>query len=122
MYGYPEKAKEYLQSGIARQYWVEADLLASEAIASDDKVKRDTIEILKQISDLDVIFDSSKAIVFYNVARIAKSGNINGLDVNHYLDLAKDLDKREITKRIKIDPVFKINSEASNECAYRQNT
>ena len=122
MYGYPEKAKEYLQSGIARQYWVEADLLASEAIASDDKVKRDTIEILKQISDLDVIFDSSKAIVFYNVARIAKSGNINGLDVNHYLDLAKDLDKREITKRIKIDPVFKMNSEASNECAYRQNT
>lgn len=117
-----KKAKEYLQSGIARQYWVEADLLASEAIASDDKVKRDTIEILKQISDLDVIFDSSKAIVFYNVARIVKSGNINGLDANYYLDLAKDLDKREITKRIKIDPVFKMNSEASNECAYRQNT
>jgi hypothetical protein len=117
MYGYPEKAKEYLQFGIARQYWVEADLLASEAIVADDKVRRDIIDILKQISELDVIFDSSKAIVLYNIARIAKSGNINNLDFNQYLELAKNLDKNEITKRIKIDPVFKMSSEANNECA-----
>lgn len=106
MYGYPEKAKEYLQSGTSRQYWVEADLLASEAINSDDKTKKDTIEILKQISNVETIVDGSKAIIYYDIARIAKSRAEGSPIVEQYLELAISLDKIEITKRLENDPIF----------------
>ena len=106
MYGYPERAKEYLQAGASRQYWVEADLLASEAINSDDKMKKDTIEILKQLSKVEVMRRESKAIVFYNIARIAESSDLDSSIIHQHLEIAKSLSKREIEKRLAIDPIF----------------
>jgi hypothetical protein len=114
MYGYPEKAKEYLQAGASRQYWVEADLLASEAINSNDKTKKDTIEILKQLSKVEVMFSESKAIVLYNIARIAKSSDLDSSIVDQNLDLARKLCKREVEKRLKIDPIFRVLDKTDN--------
>lgn len=111
MYGYPEKAKDYLQSDSSRMYWVEADLLASEAINGDEKVKTDTIEILKSLSNIEVIAEGSKAIVLYNIARIAASSDS---DVSsEYLALAKKLDAEEIERRLSIDPLFLTSSETN---------
>lgn len=106
MYGYPEKAKEYLVSNSNRQYWVEADLLTAEAILGDDKQKHDTIKILKVISELPQIIKGSKAITYYNIARLSKVIEADNNQVEEYLDMAKKLDKSEIENRLLRDPVF----------------
>lgn len=114
MYGYPEKAREYLTSGTDRQYWVEADLLAAEAMLGDEKMKTDTIEILLLISDIQNIAITSKAIAFYNIARLYKALEINDGRLEKYVDLAKALDKTEIENRLLRDPVFKSYQISNN--------
>ncbi|KAA1163857.1 hypothetical protein EU508_03130 [Pseudoalteromonas fuliginea] len=105
IYGYPEKAKEYLNAGLSRQYWIEADLLASEAILGNIRLKNDMIKILSRVSMLPNINKTSKSVVIYNIARINKSlGNDIESDTN--LEIAKDLDRLEIESRIEFDPLF----------------
>ena len=106
MYGYPEKAKEYLNSGSSRQYWVEADLLAAEAILGDEKIKNDFIKVLLVISELPNIARASKAITYYNIARLSKVLGANNERVGEYLELAKNLDKSEVEGRLSRDPLF----------------
>ncbi|MCK4825800.1 hypothetical protein KA005_59175 [bacterium] len=106
MYGYPEKAKEYLNSEANRQYWVEADLLSSEAINGNEKLKKDTIQILLTICETQYMAESSKAITYYNIARIYKALNTENKKIDEYLHLAKDIDKKEIEERLSHDPVF----------------
>ena len=114
MYGYPDKAKEYLQSESSRKYWVEADLLASEAINADEKTKSDTINILKQLSNVDSIAEGSRAVIYYNIARIAKVYDGDSSCINEYLELAKKLDKKEVERRMNIDPIFQSCNETNN--------
>lgn len=111
LYGYPEKAREYLNSSADRQYWVEADLLAAEALIGDEKLKKDTIKILIMITDIPNIVSTSKAIAFYNIARIHKSLRTGDETVNEYLNLAIELDKPLINSRVSRDPVFSPDQE-----------
>tara|TARA_R110000764_G_scaffold162718_1_gene250015 strand:- start:3213 stop:4214 length:1002 start_codon:yes stop_codon:yes gene_type:complete len=115
MYGYPEKAKEYLSSSASRRYWVEADLLAAEALKCEDAVKIDTIAVLKVISDIEAIHERSKAIAFYNIARLHKSMSSED-EAGTYLELAKSLDATEIENRLGKDPIFLRNHESNNKC------
>jgi hypothetical protein len=112
MYGYPEKAKDYLDTGVSRQYWVEADLLASEAINGDEKLKKDTINILRRVSDIPNINTGSKAVVFYNIARLYKSLEIND-EASEMLKSAKKLDKSEVDDRLIYDPLFADSSKSN---------
>lgn len=105
-YGYPEKAKEYLESGVARQYWVEADLLTAEAIKGDSDLKHNTIKILKYISEIPYITSSSQGIVFYNIARIYKALGNQEKEVEVMLASAKKLNKKQIEDRLIYDPIF----------------
>ncbi len=106
MYGYPEKAKEYLNSEANRQYWVEADLLSSEAINGDEKLKKDTIQILLKICKIKNMSESSRAIAYYNISRIYKSLGDDNDKIDEYLNLAKAIDKKKIEDRLSHDPVF----------------
>ncbi|MEP0071820.1 MAG: hypothetical protein ABJE79_03895 [Marinomonas sp.] len=105
MYGYPDKAKDYLDAGVSRQYWVEADLLASEAINGNEELKTNTIKILRRVSEIPNINTSSKAIVLYNIARLQKSLGADG-ESNEVIKSAKKLDKSEVENRLIFDPVF----------------
>lgn len=113
MYGYPDKAKEYLNSGADRQYWVEADLLAAEALNGDDKLKKDTISILSFISRTPGIVSASKAIAFYNIARIQMVLDPTSNKIDEHLDLAKEFDNKEVRDRLSRDPIF-VSEEKSN--------
>ncbi len=114
MYGYPEKAKEYLNSSASRKYWVEADLLAAEALKCEDAVKTDTISILKVISEIEAIHEGSKSIAFYNIARLHKSMGSES-EADAYLKIAKSLDATEIENRLSKDPVFLGAHESNNK-------
>lgn len=103
LHGFPEKAREYLNYGSSRKYWVEADLLAAEVIASDVSTKRRMLNVLAHLADEVSMATSSRAIVYYNIARILKS--ING-DYVPPLNLAKQIDLREVDQRLKQDPIF----------------
>ncbi|WP_020586494.1 hypothetical protein [Desulfobacter curvatus] len=106
MYGYPEKAKDYLDTGVSRQYWVEADLLTSEAVSGDGELKDTTIKILRRIAELPQIHSTSKAIVYYNIARLYKSLNMQESDIEEIIDKAKKIDKTEVESRLTYDPIF----------------
>lgn len=108
LYGYPEKAKEYLNNGNDRQFWVESDLLAAEAIIKgDNKLKKDTLDILYTISIIPYIAKKSKAICFYNIARLYQSLGPGDGNVKVYLDMAKQLDVSVVKERLAIDPILK---------------
>jgi hypothetical protein len=113
MYGYPEKAKEYLNSNANREYWVEADLLAAEALKGEDKIKNDTIKILQLISEIPNIHKTSEAIALYNIARLYSS-MASDENAGEYLNLAKSLDTTEVNDRLSKDPVFLAKQESNN--------
>lgn len=118
LYGYPDKAKEYLNSSASRQYWVEADLLAAEALNGDDKLRNDTVEILLIISSIPNIATTSKAISFYNIARIYEYSGSSKDKASEYLNYARDLDKSVVEDRLSRDPVFLRDQACSNDlCA-----
>ena len=114
MYGYPEKAKDYLNSSSDRQYWVEADLLAAEALNGDEKLRRDTIKILSTISEIPNIVPSSKAITLYNIARLLHVETPNGKESIEYLTLAKQIKESVVQERLSKDPIF-LASPTSNK-------
>lgn len=115
MFGYPDKAKEYLNSSASRQYWVEADLLAAEALNGDEKLMKDTIQVLILISEIPNISSSSKAIAYYNIARIFASQEADEESALKYLKNARDLDNKEIDSRMKKDPIFLEKKEFNNQ-------
>lgn len=119
MYGYPDKAKEYLNSSASRQYWVEADLLAAEALHGNKKLKNDTIEILILISNIPNIHKTSKAIALYNIARIYASLENEENHKSEYLNLAKKLNEQVINDRLSRDPVF-LSADKSNNMLHAE--
>ncbi|MFG1496856.1 hypothetical protein ABMA57_09495 [Saccharospirillum sp. HFRX-1] len=110
LYGFPEKAREYLNSGSARRYWVEADLIGADAIASNEKDRKNMLNVLVHLAEEVDMASSSKAVVHYNIARIQKSLN---LQFQEQLDQAKSIDEKEINIRLKRDPLF--SQETSNK-------
>lgn len=104
MYGFTEKAKEYLNFGNSRQYWVEADLIAAEAIATNDETKQKMLLVLIHLSEMKEIASSSRAIIFYNIARIHKT--LGSDEANFFLEKAKEIDSKEIERRLNRDPIF----------------
>jgi hypothetical protein len=110
LYGFPEKAREYLNYGSARRYWVEADLIGADAIASNEQDRKNMLNVLSHLVEEIHMASQSKAVVHYNIARIQKSLN---LEFQEQLDLAKSIDNKEIDIRLKRDPVF--NQETSNK-------
>jgi len=115
MYGYPDKAKEYLNSSADRQYWVEADLLAAEGLNGDEKLVKDTIKVLLLITEIPNIASSSKAITYYNIARLFASLDSEKESVLECLRKARDLDKSEIESRMRKDPIFLARKEFNNQ-------
>lgn len=109
LYGFPEKAREYLNYGSVRRYWVEADLIGADAIASNEQDRKNMLNVLSHLVEEIHMASQSKAVVHYNIARIQKSLN---LEFQEQLDLAKSIDNKEIDIRLKRDPVF--NQETSN--------
>lgn len=105
MYGFPEKAREYLNYGSKRLYWVEADLLAAESLDTNPENKNKILKILIELSGIEAINPSSKAIIFYNIARIYKSLK-QEIETTEYLSKAKLIDPKEIDRRLLKDPIF----------------
>jgi hypothetical protein len=103
LYGFPEKAREYLNSGSDRRYWVEADLIGADAIASNESDRQNMLNVLVHLSEEVDMASSSKAVVHYNIARIQKSLS---MEFQMQLDLAKGIDEKEINVRLKRDPLF----------------
>lgn len=104
MHGFTEKAKEYLNCNSSRRYWVEAGLIAAEAIAENDETKQKMLLVLLRLSELKVLASPSKAIIFYNIARIHKS--LSSDEVEVFLEKAKEIDSKEIEERLNRDPIF----------------
>lgn len=103
MYGLVEKAREYAVSEKARKYWVEADVLAAEAINSDVEKKGRILLVLKHVSGFGGLAPTTQGVIFYNIARIYKSdGNPQ---FENYLHKSREV-YPEVDARLLIDPVF----------------
>lgn len=105
MHGLSDRADQYkVRRGI--NYYGEADRLGQEAVQSHDpRTVADIKKILLAISSIDRMWDSSRAIVLYNLARIsAKEGASS--EVTNYLDEARRLSREEVDGRVRIDPLL----------------
>ena len=106
-YGYPEKAKEYLQLSKDIDGWQTVDFLVAEAINGEEKLKKDIIKILNDIIETQPFISSiSKTVIYYNIARLFKNLGEDNEKVVEYLELAKKLNKWVIERRISCDPLF----------------
>ncbi|HAB95246.1 MAG TPA: hypothetical protein DCE83_00160 [Enterococcus sp.] len=103
MYGLVEKAREYAVSEKSRKYWIEADLLAAEAINSDLETKGKILLVLKHISGFRRLVPTTQGIIFYNIARIYKSDGDPQFE--DYLHKSRAV-YPEVDARMLIDPVF----------------
>lgn len=104
--GLSNKAKEVLYPPHSRQYWSEADLLASEAISSgDEETRTKTLAALRIMAANDDMAPSSRAIVMCNIARILEvSGNTN--EAIDALRSGREFSKRTLNERLKADPIL----------------
>jgi hypothetical protein len=91
-------------------YYNEADLLGDEAVQSSDaQVVSSVKKILMSVCVVPTMRDTSRAIVFFNLARIAaKEGNRD--EVANFLAQAKSLSLEEIEARTRIDPLLQIGT------------
>ena len=106
MHGLDSRAARY--STVRRvTYYAEADRLGDEAVQSENAQTTSEIKkVLIGICAMPNINEGSKAIVLYNLARIAaKEGN--DTEVEAYVAHAKTISPEEIDGRIRIDPLLK---------------
>jgi hypothetical protein len=102
-------------------YYGEADRLGEEADGSNDpQVVSQVKRILLALSVVSGVRNASRAIVFYNLARIsAKDGKMD--EAENYLFQARTLSAEEIDGRRRIDPLFgKVSDGATSEIAAKQ--
>ena len=104
--GLSDRAKEMLYPPLSRRYWVEADLLTSEAISSGDQVIREKmLAALRILVINDDMAPSSRAIIMCNIARILEvSGSTN--EAIKALESGKRFSKRTLEARLKLDPIL----------------
>jgi hypothetical protein len=105
-HGLDSRAERYSTVG-RLTYYAEADRLGDEAVQSQNAQTTSEIKkVLIGICALPTINEGSKAIVLYNLARIAaKEGN--DTDVDAYVAGAKRISPEEIEGRIRIDSLLK---------------
>lgn len=107
IHGLNEDAAQYLTQIHETAYWSESDRLTLFAITSKDveKVKK-VKSVLKDLLDYAQIADLSRAIINYNLARIAlTAGDLE--EMRNLLNLAIGVAPKLINKRLKLDPLFK---------------
>lgn len=104
--GLSDKAKEVLYPPHSRQYWSEADLLASEAISSgDEDTRTKTLAALRVMATNDDMAPSSRAIVMCNIARILEVlGKTN--EAIDALRSAKNFSEQTLNERLKTDSIL----------------
>ena len=115
--GLPDRAKEILYPPSSRRYWVEADLLASEAIICEEEEKKSKIvAALRILADNKDMALSSRAIVMCNIARILEvSGNTN--EAKNALRRGAEFSKSTVNKRVKADPILQKYANIVEEVA-----
>ncbi|MCX5867788.1 MAG: hypothetical protein NT009_10015 [Proteobacteria bacterium] len=107
MHGLTEIAEEYLKRQRIPSYWSEADYIAAVAVESDDpNIKEKRKRILIDLLSYAVISPSSKGIIHYDIARIAKSQKRNE-ECDEHINAAKDIIPKLLKKRLSLDPIFK---------------
>ena len=106
--GLNELADEYLDRTSPTFYWAEADKLGLLASASATSDVREKIKVVLQdlLDYPTVMSDTARAVVFFNLARIAKLEN-NEKSFQENLEKSKRLFRAEIDARLKLDPLFK---------------
>ena len=105
--GLPDKAKDLLNSALSRQYWIASDVLAAEAIASNNQeFQSKIIETLKILESTKLIASSSKAIIMCNAARIYENLGKNEQALNILRD-AKKVNQGAVKTRLRIDPLLR---------------
>jgi hypothetical protein len=107
LHGLDEEVNRYLSQSQDAFYWSESDRLAQLAIASGEPGKVEKIKsVLKDLLEYAHINDKSRAIVFFNLARLeVLEGDLD--EMRSYLDRAREQMPRLIDTRLKIDPVLK---------------
>jgi hypothetical protein len=88
-------------------YWSEADRLTAIAINSNTKDNLEKVrDVLTDLLEYAKISDSSKGIIYYNIARLEKH-LLNETASNEFLEKAKKEIPKLLETRMKLDPVFK---------------
>lgn len=103
-----DKQAEHLLSRPNRaSYWSESDRITSNAINSNDKEQISKVKnALTDLLNYAKIADSSRGIIYYNLARIEKfSGNNEKSE--EYLAKSKNEIPKLLETRVKMDPLFK---------------
>ena len=115
--GLSNRAKEILYPPQSRRYWVESDLLGSEAISSNDEETRTKIlTALRILLKNDGIALSSRAIIMCNIARILDvSGNTE--EAVDTLRSGREFSKRTLDDRVELDPLLKKYASALADTA-----
>jgi hypothetical protein len=95
-------------------YWSEADRLAFEAVASNnvDNVRK-VKSFLHDLLSYTAISQESRALIFYNLARLASTSN----EMNENLAEAKKLAPKLIDLRSNIDPVSRAKPTGTDQKA-----
>lgn len=105
-HGLAHVADEYLAKTHEASYWSEADRLAEVAVTSGNAEQLVLTErVLLSLVEYSSMAVASRAIVYYNLALIARARK-NAESVNRYLDLAKNDCPIDIEKRLRVDPRF----------------
>jgi hypothetical protein len=87
-------------------FYAEADRLGDEAIQSrDPNTKMEAKKILIALSGVSHVKDESKAIILYNLARIASQEG-SEREAQLYTVKAKSLSPEEVEGRLRIDPIL----------------
>ena len=104
--GLPEMAHALLYPPTARRYWVEADLLAAQAVQSgDQEILSRTLKALNILAANKNMARSSKAIVMCNIARIHEvcGDSAEALTVLREARVASD---KTTAERLNTDPIL----------------
>lgn len=101
-----EEKKYYSHINKKVSYWSEADRI-SFSVENDNKdIIKKKKQLLIDLIDYASINYTSKAIIYYDIARISKILK-QSKDVEEYLSKAKHIESKLIEKRIKLDKIWK---------------
>lgn len=105
--GLSDLADQYSSQPHETTYWAEADRLGQIATDTQNGERMAAIErSLLALVEYDTnLADTSKAIVFYNVALINRCKK-DEPNYKKYLELAKETSRNQIERRLKVDPRF----------------
>ncbi|MDO6739402.1 hypothetical protein [Wenyingzhuangia sp. 2_MG-2023] len=102
-----KQAEKLLSLPNKLSYWSESDRLTSNAINSDKKEQVEKVKnVLTDLLSYAKIADSSRGIIYYNLARVEKYlGNED--KSTEYIEKSKEEIPKLLETRMKIDPIFK---------------